>query len=45
MPESSLPLVLPDSMLSPFLVVSPKRRGVDDSGLPLDILHPAPHNA
>ena len=45
MPESGLPLVLADSMLSPFLVVHPKRCGDDDSGLPLDILRHNSHNA
>ena len=45
MPESRLPLVLADSVLSPSLVVHTKRRGDDDSGLPLDLLHPASHNA
>ena len=44
-PESRLPLVLADSLLSPFLAASPKRRGDDDSGLPLDILRPAYHHA
>ena len=44
-PESRLPLVLADSVLSPFLVVRPKRRGDDNIGLPLDILRPACHNA
>ena len=39
-PESRLPLVLADRVLSPFLVVRTKRRGDDDSGLPLDILCP-----
>ena len=38
-------LVLGDSVLSPFLVVRPKRRGDDNNGLPLDILRPACHNA
>ena len=53
-PGSRLPLVLADSLLSSFLAdsllssflaVNPKRRGDDDSGLPLNILHPAYHHA
>ena len=44
-PESRVPLVLAGSMLSSFLVVNPKQRGDDDSGLPLDILHHNSHNA
>ena len=44
-PESRVPLVLADSMLSPFLVVHPKRRGDDDSSLPLDIPRHDSHNA
>ena len=44
-PESRVPFVLADSMLSPFLVVHPKRHGDDDSGLPLDNLCHDSHNA
>ena len=44
-PGSRLPLVLADSLLSSFLAASPDRCGDDDSGLPLDILHPAYHHA
>ena len=44
-PGSRLPLVLADSLLSSFLAASPERHGHGDSGLPLDILHPANHHA
>ena len=44
-PESRVSLVLADGMLSPLLVVNPKRRGDDDGCLPLDILHHDSHNA
>ena len=44
MPESRLPLVLADHVLSPFLVVRTKRDGDDDTGLPLDILCPVSRN-
>ena len=40
-PGSKLPLVLADSLLPCFLAACPERSGDDDSGLPLDILHPA----
>ena len=43
-PGSRLPLVLADSMLSPFLVAIPERRGDDDSSLPPDFQHPAHHH-
>ena len=44
-PGSRLPLILDDSLLSSFLAASHERRGDDDSGLPLDMLHPAYHHA
>ena len=42
-PESRLPLVLADGVLPPLLVTHTKRRGSDNSGIPLDLLRPGSH--
>ena len=43
-PGPWFPLVLADSMLSPFLVAIPEQCGDDDCSLPPDFQHPAHHH-
>ena len=43
-PESRVPLVLANSVLSPSLAGHPKRRGDDDSSLPHDLLRLTSHH-